>query len=94
MRHEARVRETRPLVIPGHDEHRHATVRNAAQRLVRLIRDRRENSRTIEDVARVHDQIDFADKRRREGRVIVGDEVVAATSSGDARLRRKVEAEV
>src|SRR5262245_11084509 len=94
MRQNARVRQTRALVVPGYDEYRHATIGNSAQRLVRLIGDRRENLRRIEHISRVHDEIDLAGERWRERSVIVRDEVVAATSPGDARLRREVEAEV
>ena len=43
MHRESRVRQTRSLVIARHDEHGRAGLRDASQRFVGLIRDRRDD---------------------------------------------------
>ena len=81
-------------MIARNDEHRHAEIGDAAQRLIRLIRERRQHGRPIEHVAGVHDEIDFAGERWRERGGVVGEKIIAATPPADARAHGQIEAEM
>ena len=94
MHRESCVRKTRPFVIAGNDEDRHAEVRDTTKRVERLIGDGRHDRWPIEDIARVHHDVDFARKRRRERRGVVGEEIVAAAPSSDAWADGQIEPEV
>jgi hypothetical protein len=48
----------------------------------------------MEDIAAVHDHIDFTLERRLQCECVIGQEVMAATTSLDARPRGHVEAQV
>jgi hypothetical protein len=88
MRREPRVRQPRPLVIPRDDEHRNATLRDATERLERLIRDAWRNPRPVEDIAGVHNEIDLSSQRGLERRPVVRQEVVPPTAPAHPRRDR------
>ena len=67
---------------------------NAHKRLVGLVRDRRYDGRPIKHIAGVDDEIDLSSHCRLEGRGIVGEEIVASTSSARARSHWQIEAEM
>ena len=91
---EAEVRETRTLVVPGHQEDRYPPVCDAAQRLERLIRQRRDDRRAIEDVPGMNDDVHLAGQRRPQRPGVVGQEVVSAPPALDPRPHRQIESEV
>jgi hypothetical protein len=94
MRQETRVRNLRALVIAWHDEHGNAVVGNATKRLERSMGDRRRHGRTVEDISRVHHEIDVARERGLERGKIIREEIVAAPPAFDARPKRKIEPEM
>jgi hypothetical protein len=88
------VRKTRALVIPRHDEHGNAEVRDASEGLERLVRDGGHDLGPIEHVPAVDDDIDLAGERGRERRRVVREKVVSSPPSLDARAHRKIEPEM
>jgi len=94
VRREACVRQSRALVIARDDEDGHTAIRDTAQRLVRLVRQRLRDRRPIEHVASVDDEIDFSGQRRLERRRVVRKKVVAATPPRASRADREIETQV
>jgi len=88
------MRQVPALVITRDYVHRDAALGDASQRLKRLIRQTRIDTRSVEHVAAMHDDIDGPVKRRLEGRHVIGEKVVAAATTLDARTHWQVEAEV
>jgi len=82
------VRDSRPLVVAGHDENRYAPLGDASKRFECLIGGAGHRSRAVEDVASVDDDVHFAAHRRLERRMVVREKVVAATVPIDARPLR------
>jgi hypothetical protein len=81
-------------VVSRDDEDRNASVGHPAEGLERLIRECRDDPRSIEDVTGVHDDVDLARERRLERGGVVGEEVVTTPASLDPWPNWEVEAEV
>lgn len=78
MHGEEWIRNRGSLMIPGHDEDGHASVRDALERLERAHDQSGLDSTPEEHVPAVNDQIHFARERRTQGAFITGEEVPAA----------------
>lgn len=94
MEGEARVRNSRSLVVAGHNENRDSAIGDLAKRLERLIADARHGSRSVEDVAAVNHDVDLAAHRGLEGGVIIRQKVVAPTVPTHSWTDRQVESDV
>jgi hypothetical protein len=81
-------------VVSWDDENRNASIRYPAEWLERLVRECRDDLRPIEDVTRMHHDVDLARERRLERGGVVGQEVVTAPPSVDTRPNGQIEAEV
>ena len=81
-------------MVPRDDEHGNASVSHSAKRLESLVRERRDDLRSIEVVARVHDDVHLARERRLQRDGVIRQEVVATPPSVDARPDGEIEAEV
>ena len=81
-------------MIAWDDEDRHATVGDAPQRFVRLIRDRWDDRRPIENVAGMHDEIDLSGHRRLERSRVVRKKIEASSPPANARPYGEIEAQV
>jgi hypothetical protein len=81
-------------VVSWDDENRNASIRYPAEWLERLVRECRDDLRPIEDVTRVHHDVDLARERRLERGGVVGQEVVTTPPSLDPWPNGEVEAEV
>jgi hypothetical protein len=91
---ETRVRDPGPLVVPRHQEHRHASLRHAHQRLEALIGQTRLDLRPVEQVPAVHHQVHRPRHGRLQRRLVVRLEVAPAPAAPDPGPRREVEAQV
>jgi hypothetical protein len=81
-------------VVTRDDEHRDASIGHPGERVERLIRERRDDSRPIEDVTCVHHEIDLARERRLERGGVVCEEIVTTPPSVDTWPDGQIEAEV
>jgi hypothetical protein len=88
------VRKTRPLVVSRDDEHRNASIGYSGERLERLVCKRRDDPRPIEDVTRVHHDVDLARERRLQRGGVVREKVVTTPPTLDTRPDGEIEAEV
>jgi len=94
MESKSRVRDSRALMVAGHDEHRHSTRGEASKRFECLIGGARHRSRTVEDVSAVDDNVHLATHRRPERGAVVREEVVAATVASYTWPLRQIESDV
>ena len=94
VRRQQGIRQTRPFVIARHQQHRHAAIGDRQQRLQRRRRQAARDPTAEQEVAAVHNEVDVAATRGREGEVEVGEEVGAAPRARDPRPLGQVEAEV
>src|SRR5687768_1743060 len=94
MEREAGVRDPRAFVIPGHDEHRHATLRDTAKRVECLIGGGCIHVGPIEYVASMHDEVDVTRERRLECGSVVREKVMASAPPADARLYRQIKPDI
>jgi hypothetical protein len=81
-------------VVSRDDEHRNASIGYSAEWLERLIRECGDDPRPIEDVTRVHHEVDLAGERRLKRRGVVGEEIVTTPAPVDARSDGEIEAEM
>jgi hypothetical protein len=85
---------TRSFVVAGHEEDGYAFVSDTHQGRQRLFDEGQRHSATEEEVAAVHNQVNFVLDSRQEGPFDVAEEVITATPAGDARPQGVVEAQV
>ena len=88
------LRNSSALVVAGDDEDRNPTIGDTCQRLESLPRDARWNSRPVEHIATVDDQVDFTGHRGPERRLIVREKIVSSATALDTCAHRQVEPEV
>ena len=81
-------------MVSRDDEDGNASVGDSTEWLERLVRECRVDLRPIEDVTRMHDDVDLTRERRLERGGVVGEEVVTTPPSLDPWPNGEVEAEV
>ena len=81
-------------MVTRNDEHRDASISHPRQRVESLVRERRDDPGPIEDVTRVHHEIDLARERRLERGGVVREKVLTTPPSVDTWPDGQIEAEV
>jgi hypothetical protein len=88
------MRNPGALVVARHYDDRHARLGKRHERPERLVRERRWHLGPVEQVSPVHHHVHLARPRRRQGPLVVGQEVVASPAPPHPGLRRQIEAEM
>ena len=94
MLREPQVRYSTAFMVSRYYINRYAAIGDARQWLEGLPHDAARRTRSVEYIATVYDQVDFARKRRLQSGRVVRKEVVSTSPSIDARVDRQVEAKV